>query len=269
MSFTNDALAVGQQVVSIGYGLAFQLSGPPSVTEGIISAVRRDLNDGYGAIWIQHQSTINHGNSGGPLLNLKGEVVGVNTLAIDQLLTDSGNEPVQGVFFAIPASLAQRVSSSLFANVNSPSATHEAVSVQASTAFSLQNASLRAPGGWIVSKPSRQSLLFMSHDQLVQVQTQYAAMPRPVSTAQLRGVLSKIVHAAGHVKVLVGTNTTQGGTKGLRTDATFTNRVYSITLIALPDTKHKRVFFITAVVQRGATARDMNQFKVLLASFRL
>ncbi len=114
----SDTLAQGQTVASIGYGLAFQLGGPPSVTEGIVSAVGRDLNDGFGPVWIQHQSTINHGNSGGPLLDLKGNVVGVNTLGIDQLPGDKGgNEPVQGVFFAIPSNRAQLIANRLIATM--------------------------------------------------------------------------------------------------------------------------------------------------------
>ncbi len=114
----SDGLAQGQTVASIGYGLAFQLGGPPSVTEGIVSAVGRDLNDGFGPVWIQHQSTINHGNSGGPLLDLKGNVVGVNTLGIDQLPGEKGgNEPVQGVFFAIPSNRAQLIANRLIATM--------------------------------------------------------------------------------------------------------------------------------------------------------
>jgi len=114
----SDTLAQGQTVASIGYGLAFQLGGPPSVTEGIVSAVGRDLNDGFGPVWIQHQSTINHGNSGGPLLDLKGNVVGVNTLGIDQLPGEKGgNEPVQGVFFAIPSNRAQLIANRLIATM--------------------------------------------------------------------------------------------------------------------------------------------------------
>jgi len=114
----SDTLAQGQTVASIGYGLAFQLGGPPSVTEGIVSAVGRDLNDGFGPVWIQHQSTINHGNSGGPLLDLKGNVMGVNTLGIDQLPGDKGgNQPVQGVFFAIPSNRAQLIANRLIATM--------------------------------------------------------------------------------------------------------------------------------------------------------
>jgi serine protease Do len=48
-----------------------------SVTEGIVSAVGRDLGNGSGPVWLQHQSAINQANSGGPLLDMEGNVVGV------------------------------------------------------------------------------------------------------------------------------------------------------------------------------------------------
>jgi S1-C subfamily serine protease len=69
------AIQVGEDVVAIGY--AKGQKGKPSATRGIVSAVGRyfgDLSD-----LIQTDASINHGNSGGPLLNMRGEVVGVNT----------------------------------------------------------------------------------------------------------------------------------------------------------------------------------------------
>jgi hypothetical protein len=100
------SLAVGAPVVSIGYAL--DMPGPPTVTEGIISALGRDNGDGFGPVWIQHQSVINHGNSGGPLLTLDGQVAGVNTLGQDQ---------TQGIFFAISSSWSQQVATRLIAQM--------------------------------------------------------------------------------------------------------------------------------------------------------
>ena len=100
----SEHLHLLQQVVSIGYGDAFDLPGPPTVTEGVISALHRDLGDGYGGVWIQHQSFINHGNSGGPLLDMHFTVIGVNTLSQKQ---------TQGIFFAIPASRARTIAQQL------------------------------------------------------------------------------------------------------------------------------------------------------------
>ena len=104
----SDTLTLLQQVISIGYGDAFDLPGPPTVTQGSISAVHRDLGDGFGPVWIQHQSFINHGNSGGPLLDSTYHVVGVNTLSF---------KDTQGIFFAIPSNYAQTVANTLIAKL--------------------------------------------------------------------------------------------------------------------------------------------------------
>jgi len=70
-------LTIGEKVLAIGYPAPFYLDGQASVTTGIVSAFR--IFDGLD--WIQTDTAINQGNSGGPLVNLKGEVVGINTLA--------------------------------------------------------------------------------------------------------------------------------------------------------------------------------------------
>jgi len=81
-------VAVGQDVVAIGYAL--DLSGGEgasfSVTRGIVSAKNRGIDEGSTILGaIQTDAAINHGNSGGPLLNLAGEVIGINTaIAPDQ-----------------------------------------------------------------------------------------------------------------------------------------------------------------------------------------
>lgn len=67
----------GQDVVAIGFALG--LRGTPSVTQGIVSGLDRELAKGLFSGLLQTSATINKGNSGGPLLNRRGEVVGVNT----------------------------------------------------------------------------------------------------------------------------------------------------------------------------------------------
>jgi putative serine protease PepD len=95
---SSDALRVGEDVVAIGNALG--LGGKPTVTTGIVSAVNRTISDGTSTLanLIQTDAAINPGNSGGPLLNSRGQVVGINTakipdasnigfaLAIDNLL---------------------------------------------------------------------------------------------------------------------------------------------------------------------------------------
>jgi len=92
----SDALKVGQWVIAIGspFGLEH------TVTAGIVSAKGRVIGSGPYDDFIQTDASINPGNSGGPLLNLKGEVVGINTAIVA-----SG----QGIGFAIPVNLARDV----------------------------------------------------------------------------------------------------------------------------------------------------------------
>jgi serine protease Do len=99
-------LEVGEWVVAIGAPFGFE----NSVTAGIVSAKGRTLpDDGY-VPFIQSDVAVNPGNSGGPLFNLRGEVVGINS----QIYSRSGG--YQGVSFAIPIDVAMDVSRQLQAN---------------------------------------------------------------------------------------------------------------------------------------------------------
>lgn len=95
----SDAARVGDWVVAIGnpFGLG------STVTAGIISARGRDINAGRYDDFIQTDAAINKGNSGGPLFNTKGEVVGVNTLIYSMT---GGNV---GIGFAVPTAVAEPV----------------------------------------------------------------------------------------------------------------------------------------------------------------
>jgi serine protease Do len=97
----SSTLRVGQPVVAIGNPLG--LGG--SVSAGIISALNRDLMSSPYDDYIQTDAAINHGNSGGPLFNLKGEVIGVNT-AIFSPLPQGGSI---GLGFSIPSDNVQFV----------------------------------------------------------------------------------------------------------------------------------------------------------------
>src|SRR5262249_37040104 len=99
----SEALETGDWVLAIGQ--PFGLSG--TVTAGIVSGKGRGLGMSQYEDMIQTDAAINPGNSGGPLVNLKGEVVGINT-AIKTL-----NGGYEGVGFAVPASRARRVASDL------------------------------------------------------------------------------------------------------------------------------------------------------------
>lgn len=112
-----DEVQVGEDVVAIGYALDLKGGEGPSysVTRGIVSAKNRAINESqFGLLGsIQTDAAINHGNSGGPLLNLFGAVVGVNT-AIAPDPTTGGVAP--GIGFAVGADTVRAVYEQLKAN---------------------------------------------------------------------------------------------------------------------------------------------------------
>ena len=98
----SDRLEQGEWVVALGSPFGLQ----QTMTAGIVSATGRDLNltrGGNFTHFIQTDASINPGNSGGPLINMQGEVVGINTLIFSQTGANVG------VGFAIPANLASKV----------------------------------------------------------------------------------------------------------------------------------------------------------------
>ena len=99
----SDNLRVGDWVLAIGN--PFGLGG--TVTAGIVSARGRDIGNGPYDDFIQTDASINRGNSGGPLFNIEGEVIGINTAIYSQ----SGGSV--GIGFAISSNLASRVASQL------------------------------------------------------------------------------------------------------------------------------------------------------------
>ncbi|MBA3653058.1 MAG: trypsin-like peptidase domain-containing protein [Actinobacteria bacterium] len=108
----SDKLVVGDDVLAIGNAL--DLVGGPTVTRGIVSALNRTLgDDGSGERFtqlIQTDAAINNGNSGGPLVNTAGEVVGMNTVVIQS--TGTGNS-VQNIGFAISVNAIKPIVSEL------------------------------------------------------------------------------------------------------------------------------------------------------------
>lgn len=99
----SDSAKVGSWVLAIGN--PFGLGG--TVTAGIVSARQRDINAGPYDDFIQSDASINRGNSGGPMFNTKGEVIGVNTA----IFSPSGGSV--GIGFSVPANLAKNVISQL------------------------------------------------------------------------------------------------------------------------------------------------------------
>ena len=93
----SDSLTVGDTVYAIGNPLGVNLRG--TLTDGIVSAINRDvLVDGVTMTLIQTNAALNNGNSGGPLINVYGQVVGINTVKMGS----SASMNVEGLGFAIP-----------------------------------------------------------------------------------------------------------------------------------------------------------------------
>ena len=95
----SDALQMGEQVVAIGNALGYG----QSVTSGYVSALNRQVSsDDTDGTFIQTDAAINPGNSGGALLNMKGELIGINSAKI-------ASDEVEGMGFAIPISKAEPI----------------------------------------------------------------------------------------------------------------------------------------------------------------
>ena len=97
----SDRLEQGEDVVVIGYPLWSRPSQKPTITKGVVSA-RPELG---GIEFIQTDSTINLGNSGGPLINSKGQVVGIVTAKVEQM----GGRRTEGIGLAVPINNVKNV----------------------------------------------------------------------------------------------------------------------------------------------------------------
>ena len=101
-----QTVRVGEWVLAIGSPFGFE----NTVTAGIVSATSRSLPEGSYVPFIQTDAAVNPGNSGGPLFNMKGEVIGINS----QIYSRSGG--FQGIAFAIPIDAAMGVEQQLLAH---------------------------------------------------------------------------------------------------------------------------------------------------------
>lgn len=101
----SDTLRVGDSVAAIGDPLGVDLRG--TMTDGIVSAINRDVSiNGRTMNLIQTNAALNSGNSGGPLINCYGLVVGINTMKISAFTDQAG---VEGLGFAIPSTTVKEV----------------------------------------------------------------------------------------------------------------------------------------------------------------
>ena len=107
----SDSLRVGDAVAAIGDPLGLEFRG--TMTDGIVSAINRDVTtEGRTMTLIQTNAALNSGNSGGPLLNCYGQVVGINTMKIGAFTDSAG---VEGLGFAIPSTTVKEIVDQLIA----------------------------------------------------------------------------------------------------------------------------------------------------------
>jgi serine protease Do len=141
-----DDVQVGEWVVAIGSPYGFE----NTVTAGIVSAKSRSLPDGSYVPFIQTDVAVNPGNSGGPLFNLKGEVVGINS----QIYSRSGG--FQGVSFAIPIDVALNVQNQIL-KTGKVTRGQLGVTIQAVNQSLADSFGLKRPAGALVSSVSNNS----------------------------------------------------------------------------------------------------------------
>lgn len=142
----SDELKVGEWVAAIGspFGL------DNTVTSGIVSAKSRKLPSDQYVPFIQTDVAVNPGNSGGPLFNMKGEVVGINS----QIFSTSGG--FMGLSFAIPSNLAMQIKDQLVKN-GKVTRGRIGVVIQSVTQDLAESFGMKAPKGAIVSQVEKDS----------------------------------------------------------------------------------------------------------------
>jgi serine protease Do len=107
----SDLLEIAQPLYVIGYVLGGDLLGDPTVSHGIVSGRRVH----QGVDYVQTDAVMNPGNSGGPVINVAGEVIGLATWGI----REAGYEPITGINFAIPSNTIVTVAEAMIDHSNS------------------------------------------------------------------------------------------------------------------------------------------------------
>ncbi|MCL2772948.1 MAG: trypsin-like peptidase domain-containing protein [Oscillospiraceae bacterium] len=142
----SDALVQGETVVAIGSPAGIEFAG--TCTQGIVSAINRDVDvtDTRKMTVIQTDASINPGNSGGPLVNMKGQVIGINTMKLSSSL-------YEGMGFSIPINTAIPTFNDIIAN---PGKINRAAGSSGNTVIDTSNVSFGISGQTITADISAQ-----------------------------------------------------------------------------------------------------------------
>ncbi len=146
MQPATSPIRVGEWVLAIGSPFGFE----STVTVGVVSAAKRSLPGNGWVSFIQTDAAINPGSSGGPLINVRGEVIGINS----QIYSQTGG--YQGLSFAIPIEVAQRIALEILANGKVRHA-RLGVSVQEVNQTLAEAFKLPKPAGALVTEVSQGS----------------------------------------------------------------------------------------------------------------
>ena len=223
---SSDKVRVGEWAVAIGSPFGFE----NTVTSGIISAKSRALPDGTSVPFIQTDVAVNPGNSGGPLFNLNGEVIGINS----QIYSSTGG--YQGLSFAIPIDMVVKVKDQLLAH-GKVTRGRMGVTIQEVNQSLAQSFGLKQAGGALVSSVEPDSpaakaglkagdVILSLNGQAISRSIDLSgrvAELRPGTTATLgvwrKGVQQEIKVALGEAKAVVadagGKAAASGGKLGL------------------------------------------------------
>ena len=142
----STSLRVGDVVVAIGDPLGIELRG--TMTDGIVSAINRDVDVGGRTMsLIQTNAALNSGNSGGPLINCYGQVIGINTMKMGDSMSSAG---VEGLGFAIPSTTVSDIVNQLIDKGYVSGRPH--LGIEGETISSFYQFYYRLPKGLFITK---------------------------------------------------------------------------------------------------------------------
>ena len=170
---SGESVAIGQTVVAIGNpGGGME----ETVTKGIVSAVGPDPSHDFNGKFIQTDAAINHGNSGGPLLNAHGEVVGIN-MFIHRNMDPRDPPDIQGVGFALSSDEVIRILERLYPEAHTAGANTEAAGTGSTGAMTVRSApsgaDIYVDGNFVGQTPSTLRLASGAHH----VEVRYGSHP--------------------------------------------------------------------------------------------
>ena len=256
----SEKAVAGQPVLSFAYTPGE--GGPPALYEGIVSAVHRDLGDGAGPIWIQHQTPLDAKAGGAPLLDFSGAVLGMNVKG-KYVQVPGGRGQLLGVFYAAPAHSIRAGADALIA-----ASRGAAVPRLSGTTYTGSGYTLTLPSGWTAKKTSSGTPLLSSADgqAVVSVNEQdLAVTPRD---AELRKQIADTATGLGKsLKVTFSVTyrpITIGALHGLTGVLTASDHSIGVEVSYLSDGQH--LLLILELYPSGTPQADLDQATALIGS---